>query len=155
MKEDLTASGINSNQTTRILLVDDNTTNLQLLHETLDGLGYRLLIDIGALQDLTDIARDAQDPAEVEAAIDACPGVRSSCVIGLPHADLGNAVHAIVDAADDVNDKILLDHLEQRLARYKIPRSIEFVSDPLRDDAGKMRRRALREARLGANHGQT
>jgi putative two-component system response regulator len=44
MKEDLTASGINSNQTTRILLVDDNTTNLQLLHETLDGLGYRLLI---------------------------------------------------------------------------------------------------------------
>jgi bile acid-coenzyme A ligase len=94
-------------------------------------------------------------PAEVEAAIDACPGVRSSCVIGLPHADLGNAVHAIVDAADDVNDKILLDHLEQRLARYKIPRSIEFVSDPLRDDAGKMRRRALREARLGANHGQT
>ena len=44
MKEVLTASGINSNQTTRILLVDDNTTNLQLLHETLDGLGYRLLI---------------------------------------------------------------------------------------------------------------
>ena len=44
MSNDLTASGINSNQTARILLVDDNTTNLQLLHETLDGLGYRLLI---------------------------------------------------------------------------------------------------------------
>ena len=44
MNNDLTASGINSNQTARILLVDDNTTNLQLLHETLDGLGYRLLI---------------------------------------------------------------------------------------------------------------
>lgn len=44
MNKDLTAAGINSNQTVRILLVDDNTTNLQLLHETLDGLGYRLLI---------------------------------------------------------------------------------------------------------------
>ena len=44
MNNDLNASGINSNSTARILLVDDNTTNLQLLHETLDGLGYRLLI---------------------------------------------------------------------------------------------------------------
>jgi len=44
MNHDLTAAGINSDQTVRILLVDDNTTNLQLLHETLDGLGYRLLI---------------------------------------------------------------------------------------------------------------
>ncbi len=44
MNNDLTASGIHSNQSARILLVDDNTTNLQLLHETLDGLGYRLLI---------------------------------------------------------------------------------------------------------------
>ena len=44
MNNDLTASGINSSQSARILLVDDNTTNLQLLHETLDGLGYRLLI---------------------------------------------------------------------------------------------------------------
>jgi len=44
MNNDLTAPGNNSNQSARILLVDDNTTNLQLLHETLDGLGYKLLI---------------------------------------------------------------------------------------------------------------
>ena len=44
MNDDLAASGNNSGQTARILLVDDNTTNLQLLHETLDGIGYRLLI---------------------------------------------------------------------------------------------------------------
>jgi len=44
MNNDLSASGNNSDQTARILLVDDNTTNLQLLHETLDGIGYRLLI---------------------------------------------------------------------------------------------------------------
>ena len=44
MNNDLSASGNNSDHTARILLVDDNTTNLQLLHETLDGIGYRLLI---------------------------------------------------------------------------------------------------------------
>jgi putative two-component system response regulator len=44
MNNDLKTAGVNSSATDRILLVDDNTTNLQLLHETLDGLGYRLLI---------------------------------------------------------------------------------------------------------------
>jgi len=36
----------------------------------------------------------------------------------------------------------------RQLLRYKLPRSIEFVTAPLRDDAGKVRRKALREARL-------
>jgi len=90
-------------------------------------------------------------PAEVEAAIDAFPGVRSSAVIGLPHEDLGNAVHAIVDApAGDVTEEALLAHLNERLVRYKIPRSIELVREPLRDDAGKVRRTALRAERVRA-----
>lgn len=90
-------------------------------------------------------------PAEVEAAIDACPGVRSSAVIGLPHEDMGNAVHAIVDAPEaDLSQEQLLEFLQERLVTYKLPRSIEFVEEPLRDDAGKVRRKALREARLEA-----
>ncbi len=88
-------------------------------------------------------------PAEVEGAIEAYPGVRSCAVIGLPHEDLGNAVHAIVDcASEDIGEQDLLDHLAERLVRYKLPRSIEFVDEPLRDDAGKVRRTALREERL-------
>jgi bile acid-coenzyme A ligase len=88
-------------------------------------------------------------PAEIEAAIDAYPGVRSSAAIGLPHEDLGNAVHAIVDApAGDVNEEKLMAHLNQRLVRYKLPRSVEFVTEPLRDDAGKVRRKALRDERV-------
>ena len=88
-------------------------------------------------------------PAEVEAAIDAFPGVRSSAVIGLPHPDLGNAVHAIVDApAGDVTVDALLAHLQERLVRYKLPRSVEFVTTPLRDDAGKVRRKELRAQRM-------
>jgi bile acid-coenzyme A ligase len=88
-------------------------------------------------------------PAEVEAAIDAFPGVRSSAVIGLPHPDLGNSIHAIVDAPGAaVATDALLAHLGERLVKYKIPRTIEFVSEPLRDDAGKVRRKQLRAERL-------
>lgn len=88
-------------------------------------------------------------PAEVEAAIDAFTGVRSSAVIGLPHEDLGNSIHAIVDAPDgNVSEAALLAHLAERLVRYKIPRTIEFTNEPLRDDAGKLRRKQLRAERL-------
>jgi len=44
MNNDPTAPENTSEKIARILLVDDNTTNLQLLNETLDGLGYKLLI---------------------------------------------------------------------------------------------------------------
>ena len=87
-------------------------------------------------------------PAEVEAAIDSCAGVRSSTVIGLPHEDLGDFVHAIVDAPGGLEEAVLLTHLSERLVRYKIPRTIEFSDQPMRDDAGKVRRKALREERL-------
>jgi bile acid-coenzyme A ligase len=89
-------------------------------------------------------------PAEVEAALDAHPAVRSSAVIGLPDEDLGNRVHALVDAPGGVDERALRAHLAELLVAYKIPRSFEFVSEPLRDDAGKLRRSALREQRLAA-----
>jgi 3-phenylpropionate/cinnamic acid dioxygenase small subunit len=89
-------------------------------------------------------------PAEVEAAIDAHPAVRSSAVIGLPDEDLGQRVHALVDAPHGVSEGELRAHLAEYLVRYKIPRTIEFVRAPLRDDAGKLRRSALREERLHA-----
>jgi len=44
MNNDQSLSGGSDENVPRILLVDDNTTNLQLLHETLDGMGYKLLI---------------------------------------------------------------------------------------------------------------
>ena len=87
-------------------------------------------------------------PAEVEAALDAHPRVRSSAVIGLPDEDLGQRVHAIVDAPEGVTDAELLAHLADRLVRYKIPQSFEYVAAPLRDDDGKVRRSALRDQRL-------
>ena len=87
-------------------------------------------------------------PAEVEAVIDAYPGVLASAVIGLPNDDLGAVPHAIVQSDRQIEESALMHHLERRLVRYKLPRSIEFVSEPIRDEAGKVRRSALRAARL-------
>lgn len=86
-------------------------------------------------------------PAEVEAALNEHPLVESCAVIGLPNEDRGNDVHAIVQAID-ISDNELLEFLAERLATYKMPRSFEYVTQPLRDDAGKIRRSALRAERL-------
>jgi len=86
-------------------------------------------------------------PAEVEAALNEHPLVESCAVIGLPNDDRGNDVHAIVQA-NDVTNGDLLEFLAERLATYKLPRSFEYVTQPLRDDAGKVRRSALRAERI-------
>lgn len=87
-------------------------------------------------------------PAEVEAALEQHPAVRSSAVVGLPDEDLGQRVHAIVQLGKPVSLEELREHLAGRLVQYKLPRSFEFLDEPLRDDAGKVRRAALRDARL-------
>jgi bile acid-coenzyme A ligase len=95
-------------------------------------------------------------PAEVEAALDQHPAVRSSVVIGLPDDDLGERVHAVVDVgrpdgpASRVSPEELAAFLAERIVRYKIPRSFELVTEPLRSDAGKVRRSEIRAQRLGA-----
>jgi len=87
-------------------------------------------------------------PAEVEGAIESHPDVRSCAVIGLPDEDLGATVHAIVQTVAPVEEEALRSLLSDLLVRYKIPRTFEFVDQPLKDDAGKVRRRALREERI-------
>lgn len=89
-------------------------------------------------------------PAEIEAAIDLHPAVASSVAIGLPDEDLGQRVHAIVELAPGaaLTEGDLLAHLRQQIAATKLPRSVEFVTEPLRREDGKVRRSALREARL-------
>jgi bile acid-coenzyme A ligase len=87
-------------------------------------------------------------PAEVEAAIQEHPAVSSVAVIGLPDDDKGNIVHAVVEADPEaVSQEELLAFVATRVARYKIPRSIEYTDQPLRNEAGKLRRSALRAAR--------
>ncbi|TRW87902.1 AMP-binding protein [Mycolicibacterium sp. 018/SC-01/001] len=83
-------------------------------------------------------------PAEIEAALAEHPQVLSSLAVGVPDEDLGQVPYALVQApgldADDVRA-----FLSERLAPHKLPRTIEFVDRPLRDDAGKARRSAVRD----------
>jgi bile acid-coenzyme A ligase len=87
-------------------------------------------------------------PAEIEAALDEHPLVASSAVIGLPHDELGNKVHAIVQPRAGLDLEDLKKHLAERLVIYKQPRTFELVEENVRDDAGKVRRTALRDARV-------
>jgi bile acid-coenzyme A ligase len=86
-------------------------------------------------------------PAEVEAALERHLGVRSSAVIGASDDDLGQRVHAIVEVDDDVTEQDLRAHMLAHLARYKTPRTYELTTDPIRDDAGKVRKQSL-QARI-------
>lgn len=88
-------------------------------------------------------------PAEIESAIQEHPAVKSCAVIGLPDEDKGNTVHAIVEATlGDITEDELKSFLGERLVIYKVPRTFEFVDFALRDDAGKVRRSALRAERV-------
>jgi bile acid-coenzyme A ligase len=88
-------------------------------------------------------------PAEIESAIQEHPAVKSCAVIGIPDDDKGNTVHAIVEAdVAEVNEEELKTFLGERLVIYKVPRTFEFVDFALRDDAGKVRRSALRAERV-------
>jgi bile acid-coenzyme A ligase len=89
-------------------------------------------------------------PAEVEGALSEHPAVVSSVVIGLPDPDLGQRVHAVIEAAVPIPDDDLRAFLGERLARYKIPRGFTFTGQPLRDDAGKVRRSDVRALLAGS-----
>jgi bile acid-coenzyme A ligase len=83
-------------------------------------------------------------PAEVEAAILNFPGVADAAVFGQADDDLGEAVCALVfTGGAAVSEAALRDHLAASIVRYKIPRRIGFSAEPLRNDAGKLRRSSL------------
>jgi bile acid-coenzyme A ligase len=84
-------------------------------------------------------------PAEIESALAEHPDVLSCLTVGVPDEDLGQVPHALVQAATELDEAAVLAFLSQRLAGYKVPRNVEFVDRPLRDDAGKARRSAVRD----------
>lgn len=84
-------------------------------------------------------------PAEIENALSAHPDVLSCLVVGVPHDDLGQVPYALVQPLGPLSAEELLSFVGSRLESHKVPRVIEFVDRPLRDDAGKARRSAVRD----------
>jgi len=87
-------------------------------------------------------------PAEIEAVLVEHELVLDACVLGLPDEELGATPHAIVQTVNACRVVDVDAWLSERLAPHKRPRSIEYVAEPLRDDAGKVRRTQLRRDRV-------
>jgi bile acid-coenzyme A ligase len=109
-----------------------------------DDEGYLYLADRRA--DMIVVGGANVYPAEVEAALVAHPEVADAVVVGVPDEDLGRVVHAVVHPAPGAGPGLagrLTGELADRLARHKIPRTVELADHPLHDDAGKVRRGAF------------
>jgi len=86
--------------------------------------------------------------AEVENALYTHPAVLEAAVIGIPHEQWGEIVHAVVvcKSGMSVSSDDLIVHVRTQIAGYKIPRSIEFRTEALpKSGAGKILKRDLRE----------
>lgn len=91
-------------------------------------------------------------PAEVENALIAHADIADVVVLGLRDAEWGRRVHAVVQVADNAGDLAAADviaYAKGRLARYKVPKSVEFVDEIPRTAATKVSRSAMLEARGG------
>ena len=83
---------------------------------------------------------------EVEDVLSQHPDVRLVAVIGIPHSDWGEAVHAVVVTDSEVlTDEQLLQWARPRLAAYSTPKSVEFVESLPETPFGKIDKKALRE----------
>ena len=86
-------------------------------------------------------------PKEIESEIDAMPGVVESAVIGVPHADFGEGVTAVVvcNKGADVTEASVLKALDGRLAKFKMPKRVFVVDELPRNAMGKVQKNILRD----------
>jgi acyl-CoA synthetase (AMP-forming)/AMP-acid ligase II len=84
---------------------------------------------------------------EVEAALDGHPAVLMSAVVGVPHEEWGEAIHAEVMLKEGhaAGAEELIEHVKARLARFKAPKTVAFISELPLSAAGKVLRRKVRE----------
>lgn len=86
-------------------------------------------------------------PKEVEGEIDRLEGVAESAVVGVPHADFGEAVVAIVvrEPGSGLEAEEIKAALQDRLAKFKQPKAIYFMEELPRNTMGKVQKNVLRE----------
>jgi long-chain acyl-CoA synthetase len=97
----------------------------------LDERGYLFLVD--RVKDMIVTGGENVYSAEVENALASHPAVAEVAVIGIPHDVWGESVHAVVvlKADDSATEEELVVHARERIAGYKVPKSVEFRDEPL------------------------
>ena len=89
-------------------------------------------------------------PAEIESVLMQHPKIADVAVFGIPHSDWGEEVKAVVEPVDSAEgDQALaeeiLEFCKDKLAKYKTPRSVDFIAEMPRDPNGKLYKRKLRD----------
>jgi fatty-acyl-CoA synthase len=112
----------------------------------LDAEGY--LHVVGRKTDMIISGGENIYPAEVENILLECPDITDACVVGRTDPRWGEAVVAVVvrRAESRLTEKQVLSLLEGRVARYKFPRHVRFVSDLPRTALGKVKKEEVRAA---------
>lgn len=115
----------------------------------LDARGYLHLV--GRAKDLIISGGFNVYPAEVEGLLNALPGVAESAVIGLPHADFGEAVTAVVipAAGARLDEGALIAALRAQIAAFKCPKRVLLANELPRNAMGKVQKKLLREQHAG------
>lgn len=86
-------------------------------------------------------------PKEIELIVDDLPGVLESAVIGIPHADFGEAVAAVVvlDTGIELQEGSVISDMKDQVANFKVPKKVFFVDELPRNTMGKVQKNLLRE----------
>jgi malonyl-CoA/methylmalonyl-CoA synthetase len=86
-------------------------------------------------------------PAEIEGYVNEMPGVAESAVIGVPHADFGEAVLAVVvrKPGAALDGAAIAAELKSKIANFKVPKAVFVVDDLPRNAMGKVQKNLLRE----------
>jgi malonyl-CoA/methylmalonyl-CoA synthetase len=111
----------------------------------IDGNGYVHIVGRG--KDLVISGGFNIYPKEIESEIDAMPGVIESAVIGVPHADFGEGVTAVLvcDKGAKIDETSVLKALDGRLAKFKMPKRVIVVDELPRNAMGKVQKNILRD----------
>ncbi len=86
-------------------------------------------------------------PKEIESVIDEMDGVLESAVIGVPHADFGEAVTAVVVPRNGamLDEAAIIAALKSKIANFKVPKRVHVVDELPRNTMGKVQKNLLRE----------
>jgi malonyl-CoA/methylmalonyl-CoA synthetase len=110
----------------------------------IDGLGYVTIV--GRSKDLIISGGYNVYPAEIEGVLNDLPGIAESAVVGVPHADFGEAVVAAIVLAPgaSLTEQAVIDHVKSKLANFKVPKRVVFLPELPRNAMGKVLKADLR-----------